>query len=307
MDLFTTILLKLIPLYLMISLGYIAARRLKAQKETVAKILIYIIAPAVIFYGAYTTEMNFASLSLPVFFFILACLISLFFYGIGRLTYREDSTKNILAFTSGTGNTGYFGLPVIYAVLGENAFSLAVLSILGFVLYENTLGYYFIAKGHYSTKESVRKVLKLPIVYAFAIGLLFNFFSLHLGDLAVTTISHFKGAYTLLGMMIIGMGLATVRLEHIDFKFISLSFLAKFITWPLVMGGCILLDTLVFHVYGPSIYNVMIIMAIVPLAANTVAFATDLNVHPDKAALAVFLSTFFALFYIPLVTTLFIK
>lgn len=307
MTVFLTILLKLIPLYLMISLGYLAAKGLNAQKETIAKLLIYIIAPAVLFYGAFTTEINFASLSLPFLFFTIACLMSLLFYGIGTLVYKKDSTKNILAFTSGTGNTGYFGLPVIYAVLGEQAFSLAALSILGFVLYENTLGFYLTAKGNYSAKDSLKKVVKLPIVYAFSLGLLLNLFSVNLGDIAVTTIGHFKGAYTLLGMMIIGMGLASVRLQHLDLKFISLTFLAKFITWPLIIGVIIFLDQSIFHLYGPSIYNVMVIMAIVPLAANTVAFATELNVHPDKAALAVLLSTLFALFYIPLATTLFIR
>jgi len=290
----------------MISLGFLAAKKLNAQKETIAKLLIYIIAPAVLFYGAFTTKIEFASLSLPFLFFIIACLLSLIFYSIGSLVYKNDTTKNILAFTSGTGNTGYFGLPVIYAVLGEQAFSLAALSILGFVLYENTLGYYITAKGNYSAKESLRKVIKLPIVYAFALGLLLNLFSVNLGTIAITTIGHFKGAYTLLGMMIIGMGLASVRLRHLDLKFISLTFLAKFIVWPLIIAGIIFLDQSVFHLYTTSIYNVMIIMAIVPLAANTVAFATELNVHPDKAALAVLLSTLFALFYIPLVAMMFI-
>jgi len=291
----------------MISLGYLAAKGLGAQKETIAKLLIYIIAPAVLFYGAFTTKINFANLSLPLLFFTIACLMSLLFYWIGTLVYKKDSTRNILAFTSGTGNTGYFGLPVIYAVLGEQAFSLAALSILGFVLYENTLGFYLTAKGNYSAKDSLKKVVKLPIVYAFAIGLLLNLFSVNLGDIAITTIGHFKGAYTLLGMMIIGMGLASVRLHHLDLKFISLTFLAKFITWPLIIAGIIFLDQTIFHLYNTPTYNVMIIMAIVPLAANTVAFATELRVHPDKAALAVLLSTLFALFYIPLATTLFIK
>ncbi len=307
MNIFITILLKLIPLYFMILLGYLAAKGLKAQKETIAKLLIYIIIPIVIFYGAFTAEINFASLSLPFLFFTLACLMSLLFYGIGTLIYKQDSTKNILAFTSGTGNTGYFGLPVIYAVLGEQAFSLATLCILGFNLYDNTLGFYLIAKGNYTAKDSLEKVIKLPIVYAFSLGILLNLFSVNLGDIAITTIGHFKGAYTLLGMMIIGMGLATVRLQHLDLKFISLTFLAKFIIWPLVIAGVIFLDQSVLHLYGTSIYHVMTIMAIVPLAANTVAFATELNVHPDKAALAVLLSTLFALFYIPIAITLFIQ
>lgn len=306
MTIFTTILLKLIPLYLMILIGFIGARVLKTQKETVAKLLIYIIAPAVIFYGTYTAEINFANLSLPILFFCLASAMALIFLIIGNIFLKNDSTKNILAFTAGTGNTGYFGLPVISAVLGDQAFSLAVLAILGFVLYENSVGFFITANGSHTTKESLWKVIKLPTIYAFLIGLFLNLLNIHIGDITTSMIGHFKGAYTLLGMMIIGMGLTAVNLKEIDYKFISLTFLAKFITWPLIIFSIIALDKYFFHIYSISAYNVIIVMAIVPLAANTVAVATELNVHPNKAALAVLLSTLFALFYIPLIVSLYI-
>lgn len=306
MAIFITILLKLIPLYLMIILGFIGARVLKTQKETIAKLLIYIITPAVIFYGAYTAKINFANLSLPILFFCLASAMALIFLMIGNLIFKKDSTKNILAFTAGAGNVGYFGLPIISAILDERVFSLAVLSVLGIVLYENSVGFYLTAKGNYTGKESLLKVIKLPTIYAFFIGLLLNLFNVHLGDIAAATISHFKGAYTLLGMMIIGMGLTTINKRQIDYKFISLAFLAKFIIWPLIIFGIIALDKNYLHLYNLPIYNVLILMSIVPIAANTVAVATELKVHPDKAALVVLLSTLFALFYIPLIASLFI-
>ena|SRR3989339_440461 len=306
MIIFTTILLKLIPLYLMIILGYIGTKVLRVQKESIAKLLIYIIAPTVIFYGTYSAEINFANLSLPILFFCLASVIAITFHMVGNIVLKNDSTKNILAFTAGTGNTGYFGLPVISAVLGDQAFSLTVLSILGFVLYENSVGFFLTAKANHSVEESLWKVIKLPTIYAFFIGLIFNLSNIHLGGIAIAMIGHFKGAYTLLGMMIIGMGMATVNIKEIDYKFISLTFLAKFIIWPLIIFGIIVFDKYYLHFYNQSIYNVMMVMAIVPLAANTVAVATELNVHPNKAALAVLLSTLFALFYIPLIVSLFI-
>ena len=306
MTIFITILLKLIPLYFMILLGFIWAKSLKAQKETVAKLLIYIIAPCVIFYGTYTAEINIVTLSLPLLFFCIASIMAVTFLMIWKYIFGKDSTKNILAFTAGTGNTGYFGLPVIAAVLGEQAFSLATLSILWFVLYENSIGFFLTANWSHTTKESLWKIITLPTIYAFFLGLLLHIFHINIGGIVTTMIWHFKGAYTLLGMMIIGMGLATVSKKEIDYKFISLTFLAKFIFWPLIIIGIIALDKHFFHIYNTLVYNVMLIMAIVPLAANTVAIATELQVHPNKAALAVLLSTLFALFYIPLLASIYI-
>ena len=56
-----------------------------------------------------------------------------------------------------------------------------------------------------------------------------------------------------------------------------------------------------------SLPKVLLVASITPLAANTVVFATELKTHPKKASFAVFLSTIFALLYIPVFVALFLK
>jgi len=306
MEVFLTLLLKLIPLYIIILLGFIGGKYLGAKKETLASLLIYIIAPIIIFNGVVTTKISISSLSLPVLFFVLASITSIIFYKIAGYFWK-DSSKNILGFTAGTGNTGYFGLPVAYAIFSQDLIGLVVLSILGFVLYENSVGFFITERGHHTIKESLFKVLKLPTIYAFFLGLLINLSGVHLGQIYTDTITSFRGAYTILGMMIIGLGLSGISEYKFDLKFTGLAFIAKFLWWPLLILVIILADNMIFRLYDPSIHKVMILMATVPLAANTVAFATELKAQPEKASLTVLLSTLFALFYIPLVVTLFIK
>lgn len=290
----------------MILLGFISSRVLVAQRETVAKLLIYIIAPIVFFGGAFSVEINSANLSLPFFFFIICSGIAYLFYGIGGLIYKKDNSKNILAYAAGSGNTGYFGLPVVLILFGEESFGLAVLCIFGFALFENTVGFYLTAKGNHSATESLQKIAKLPSIYALFLGLICNALDFESGEVLNTFINNGKGAYSLFGMMMIGMGLSTITVKHIDYKFISLTFLAKFLIWPFIILLLILIDKSHFHWYEQTIYNMMILMSIVPLAANTVVYATELKVQPEKIALAVLLSTIFALFYIPLMASWFI-
>jgi len=142
MAIFWMLFFKLVPLYLMIGLGYVAAKILGTQKETVARILIYIVTPAVVFYGTAAANLDRAALALPVLFFAVACAMSLLFLGIGKRVYGAGPEKNILAFAAGAANVGYFGLPVALALFDGPVFGLAVLSILGIVLYENTLGFF---------------------------------------------------------------------------------------------------------------------------------------------------------------------
>jgi predicted permease len=47
----------------------------------------------------------------------------------------------------------------------------------------------------------------------------------------------------------------------------------------------------------------LFLISIVPIAADTVVFATEFKSHPQKVAITVFLSTIFALIYIPAILT----
>lgn len=306
MNIFTTLLIKIIPLYLLILIGFIASKKLNAKKETIASILIYTIVPFVVFNGIVSMKLTPELLSLPLIFFIICSAIGLSFYFIGKKLFT-DNTGNILAFSAGTANTGYFGIPVAIEIFGEGVLGLMVLGILGFTIYENTLGFFLTAKGQHTTEESIKRLLKLPTIYAFIVAVIVNYLGINLGNSYSAFAKNFIGAYTILGMMLIGMGLADVKGFSFDLKFILATFFAKFIVWPLLILGFIFLDNFYFHLFNTLTHKVMFLLGIVPLAANSVAFATELNAKPEKAAVAVFLSTIFALFFIPLCVLFFNK
>ena len=110
-----------------------------------------------------------------------------------------------------------------------------------------------------------------------------------------------QGAYVVLGMMLIGFGISKINNFAFDYKFIGLSFLGKFFVWPLIMIFLILLDYHIFGIYNIEIYRAFILLAIVPIAANTVIFATVLNVYPEKVSSSVLFSTLFGLIYVPVI------
>ncbi len=303
-SLFYQLLIKLLPLYLIIFLGYVAARVLKLGHDAISRLLLYVIAPGVVFSGLYKMDFRVQLLLLPGIFFVLSAGISFLFFYVGKAIWKDDATKNILALAAGTGNTGYFGLPVVFAFFGEQALGLAVFVQIGMTLYEMTLGFYITARGAYSISESMRRVARLPILYAFLLGLLFNLLSIDLGEIADSMAVYFRSGYTLLGMMIIGMGIANVRVSSIDLRFIGLALLARSIVWPVMIALIIVLDIHVLMMFSSLIHKVMAVMAVVPLAANLVVFASELQVYPDKAAMAVTISTALALLYIPLLLPL---
>ena len=306
MNVFLLLLGKIIPLYLLILLGFAAGKKLQAKKETVASLLIYIIAPLVIFHGVAITTLSMATVMLPLLFLGLCYITCGLAYIVGKLMWR-DTTANIFAFTGGTGNTGYFGIPVAIALFGDSALGPMALATLGFILYECTLGIYVTARGNFTARQSIRKILLLPSIYAFLIGLAANVAQIPLNETYQAFALNIRGAYSVLGMMLIGLGLSDVKRWKPDFAFFGLTFLFKFALWPGLIALVLWIDSAYLHAYDELTRGTMVLLSVVPLAANTVAWATELKAQPEKAAMAVLASTLFALVYIPLVAVAFLQ
>lgn len=291
---------KLIPLYIVVLFGFLAGRFSEVKKETVANLLIYIITPVVVFGGVFSAPITAYALFLPILFFVLAASICVLYYFISGLFFKT-SERNILAYAAGVGNVGYFGLPIGLALFGPQQMGVMVLIVLGFILYEHSLGFFIAAKGQFSSRQALKKLLKLPALHAFFFALFCNIVAFPLSPFIDDLLVSFRGAYTVLGMMLVGLGLSQIKSASIDYMFSGLAFVAKFLIWPIVIMGIIFIDSRWLNFYDASIYQIMFLMSIVPLASNTVAFATKFNLFPEKSAFTVLLSTLFALIYIPIV------
>ena len=303
MSLFFILLLKIFPLYINIILGYISTKYLHITREAITNLLIYILGPIVVFSATISVKIDLAILFLPVFFYIFCSIIAFVSLFIFKNSWN-DPTGNILSFSIGTGNTGYFGIPLAVIFFPPYLADIYIFTVLASLLYESTTGFYVTAKGNFTVKQSIQKILRLPLIYAFIAGVIFNIMGFSIPDELTSYTAQFKGAYGILGMMLIGMGLIGLNLKKgsdLDFKFISILFISKFIFWPLAILAIIYLDKTVFMFLNEDLYKVMFLFSIVPLAGNTVTLAVLLNAKPEKASFAVLLSTMLSIVYIPIV------
>lgn len=302
MELFITLLVKITPLYILMILGYVSGKYLHLQRQTVGNLLLYIFIPVVYFVAVATTPLTISTLSLPLLFFVLCSTICLLFLFLGKYFWK-GAIKNICAQASGGGNYAYFAIPVAMAIFGQQAVGLVVLSGLGFVLYENTVGFFVAARGNYTVKESIIRLIKLPALWTTIIALIINFSHITLGQVFLDVATNFRGGFTILGMMLVGLGLSEIRRGEYkpDYLYFGMTFFAKFIVWPLIIILVIFLDTNFLHFYGGSFYKVMTLMSIIPLAANTIVYAIALKIDSKDVAMGVLLSTLFALVFIPFV------
>ncbi|MFZ4761794.1 MAG: AEC family transporter [Alphaproteobacteria bacterium] len=310
MELFWFLLLKLIPLYTTIVMGFVAGRFLKIETESVAKLVFFMIAPLVVFNGVARLPITLPLLGLPILVFVLSSIMSLIFYRVGGWAFK-DSSRNLLSMAAGTGNTGYFGLPLAMMLFDERGVGIYIIAFTGMNLFEVTVGYYIASLGASEEKPSLmeagKKILKLPMFYGVLLGIAFSFSGLKIPPIMDDFMAACKGSYSILGMMIIGLGLAKMQKLSFDWRFVGLAHSAKFIIWPALAYITVLLDRELLHIFDEAAHKSLLLISIVPMAANTVLIATLLRLKPEKAATTVVTGTIIALIYVPLMAALLIK
>lgn len=300
MSVFIALVLKMMPLYAVMAVGYVFGRKVKDMGSPISLLQINVIAPIVIATGIAPLKMQGEYLLLPAVFFALCSLIALSLFALGKTVWR-DNTRNLLAFAGGLANTGYFGVPLALILFPPDLVALFLLAMTGFLVFESTLGYYLVARGRHTVKDSFARLLRLPMLYGCIIGIILSMAGIALPEMAQAVIRDFRGAYVVLGALMIGLGLSQAGFAHFDLKFFGMLTVSKFIVWPLCVLGLVALDRNFLGIFSADVYPPMFLLAIVPLPVNAVAFGLLLKLHPEKAATAVFISTVMALFYIPAV------
>lgn len=306
MAIFSIVFLKIVSVLLSVIIGFLAGRWSKVDRDSIASLLFYFISPIVFFSIPCSTTLSFSSLSIALVTFLISTGLCCFAYKLFS-TYWQDDTRNILAMSAGTGNSGYFMLPIAAALFDDYTLSIYMMAAIGVSLYESSVGYYICAKSITSTKESIIKVLKLPMLNAFALGCILSFSGITLPDFLDDFTYNMRSCFSILGMIMIGLGLSTVRKFEVDTQFTCAAFISKFLFFPAAVNIFILFDRYLLHWYDDNYYDALQLLSVAPMAANTIVIASIWKFNAEKVATTVLLSLMFALFYIPLMASLFIR
>lgn len=317
MDLFLDLLVKLFPLYLIILLGYLAGRYLEVDKQSIATFLFYTVVPVVNFKAVFEADLSPIKLTYPLYLFIAGVILSTSFFTIGRNVFKKVEDASLLSLTSTLANTGYFGIPLLIVLYGEDILSSVILIIFGLALHESSVGFYLAAQGKYSAKEAFKRTVKVPIIYAVVLAVISNLvynniflnieasaFKSGIEDIVSSLLhmmEYFVGALTVLGMGMIGLGLASIKKFKFDWRFIGLSLFSKYLIYPSIFVVFYFINQSL-NIYDQDFIKIVFYISLVPVGANSITLASQLKLNTDNASFVVVLSTFLSLILIPLAT-----
>lgn len=302
--LFTNLLLKIIPFYFFILIGFISGRYFNVDRQSIVSILFYFIVPVVFFEFGMKLNLTPELCTLPIFILFSAISLNKAYLALGHMLWKGTAKPNVIAFAAGTANTGYFGLPVAIILFDEATVAIYMLINIVLSFYDYTLGAFTIARSQFSKKQAIISVAKLPILYAFALGVIVGELGFKESEFLKAPFDYVRGCYATLGLMIVGLGLSSIQKFVFDLKFCATLLSARFIAAPLIASLLIQADRHFLKLYSEQEQMAFLLTSILPPAANTVVFAALHHAHPEEAAMAVLIGTLLGLFYLPLMVGL---
>lgn len=200
---------QILVMFLLVGVGfwlYRSGRIGDVGSRDLGNVLVYVVLPAVIVNGFRVprTQQNVEGLLASTAVAALAMLLCL---AISRACFRDDP---IGSFAAAFSNPGFFGIPLIIALLGQEA-TFFEAAYIGFL---NVLQFTYGVALMTGSTDSVRPlaVLKAPFVAAIAVGLALFCLDLSLPPVLDRALGFLTGLNTPLAMFSVGVYLAQADL-----------------------------------------------------------------------------------------------
>ncbi len=292
---------QVITLFLLVGVGFAMGRMKKFSAVTTSEmsvLLLYVVCSCISI-NTFQTDWDMAllytlgvgTLALAACYVIYIILVQLFF------REEERDLQAPLRFGAMYGNCGFMGLPLVKAVLGEEALIFAMISVAMFSLMSWTHGVVLMnGRGSFSLKKAIIN----PGVLATAFGLALMLTGIRLPGPVNNAVAAIGELNTPLAMMVIGAQMARGNLLHtFQEPKLYLASGIKLILIPVITAAVLY----PLHL-DPEFYMTTVILAATPTGGTTSMFAERFGRNTERSAQLVTLSTLLSVFTLPVAAVL---
>lgn len=303
MDYISTLTNQIILMFLIIALGYLL-KKINFYSDAFIKdlgnLLFVVINPLTMF-NAYTNEYSPSKAKEMLLSFVLVIVLYAISIILGNIFF--DSKKHYIEkFGTIINNPGFFGLPIIIAVFGQEAVFYAAASIAGNTIVQWTYGSYLMSQD--KKTMSFKAIYTNTSIIALVLGLIFFFLRIPVPQIVGSTINSLSSMMGPICALIIGSNLVGTNLKKLkDDALDILVCLLRLVVIPLC---AVLLFKFVDDKYFMLKFTLLIGIC-TPCGSSTAVFANMYNKDYEKAARLVCLCTLLTGITMPLITSLALK
>ncbi len=290
------------PLILLIVIGYLSGKLLKIKEYSlISKLILYVFTPIVAFNAISNVESRTELFILPVIFLATTSGIALFYkFALSRLVKTDSKLINTLAYSAGSGNVAFYGVPAVLILLGEEFLPIILISMIGYIIYDSSVGYLIMTGQKFDLKGIIVKLLKFPPFIAIILGLLFLLLRINLSGIATYQfiVQNSQTTMATLGIFLIGLAVSNLKIS-IDYFYLLAISIAKVVINPLLILLILLFDKYTLGIFT-NYANTLVLIASVPVATNSVILATQFTQKEQIASLGVLVIVILSIISIPL-------
>lgn len=292
------LLLVVLPAFVIFGTGFIGQKIFKLDIKSISTMALYLMVPFLAFDTFYSNELNieyFYMFLLNILFTIVLVVITIIF---GKSIKADKPHMSAIVLGTIFPNTGNYGAPVALFAFGAVAFDYAVIIMVIQALLINTVGIFIASYGSEkttTTKEALKNVIKMPVLHGVILGIVFQLVHIELPSTIMDGIGLVGAASVPTVMLILGMQLAEIRSQKFEFKYINTITVIRMVVSPFV--AVVLVS---FMPVNEMIKNVFILLAAMPVAANTAMLAVQFNTKPNLISFTTLITTLISLISIPI-------
>ncbi|KJE26074.1 membrane transport family protein [Geobacillus kaustophilus] len=289
MAIFSSILLQvMVPMLLIVGLGAWLHRLFHFDMNTLSKLNMYVLLPAVAFINVYDSELNGKVLA-AIFGFLLLQSSGLMVFSMimAKLFKLERSLSAVFQNTIVLNNSGNFGIPVSQLVFHQQPLGAAIQIIVTIFqnFLTNTYGVYQFISGNGKKGKWVAELWKNPVLYALLLGVVCRWLHLSIPSFLWQPIHRIADAFLAIALFTLGAQIAYARFRSLP-PLVYASVFGRLFLSPLLATSLIFL----LGIDGVTA-QALLIASSYPCSRNTALYALEYDCHPDYAAQAVLVST----------------
>ncbi|WP_211748263.1 AEC family transporter [Paenibacillus sp. Marseille-Q4541] len=292
MGLFLSILLNnVIPLFLVMTIGFVVQRTRGLDIKTLSNINFYILSPAVVFNLLYTTDISMSLFGQVMAFFVLFMLMQyLLCWVVIKLLRLEGGMPAAMRNSVLFANSANYGLPINELAFSGNPLTLGVQVIILMLqsFLPNTYGIYSVNAHQVNRKAILRTIAGQPVIYAIPLAFLLRFLGVELPNTIQIPLNYLYAAF--IGMALLTLG---VQLGAMKWTFVKKGSLTVAISVFLRLIGGPLLAALTVILLGLDglVAKALIVSSCVPTSLSSMILAVQFDNEPEFSSQAVFFST----------------
>ena len=277
----------LLPILLVAGIGYIAGKWLNVDARSISRVVFYLFSPCLLFDLLTTSKFEAGDMLRMVGFTVASVLtVGIITWLLGRLLKLERKMLAAVLLCTLTINAGNYGMSLNLFAFGEEALAYASLFFVTTAILTYTLGVTIASLGRASLADSLRDLLKIPVVYVVPLALIFMYLNWEL-PLPLGRSVALLGDAAIPGMLLV-LGLQ-LQNNHHRIRDVRALLLA---TGMRLLGGLGvgLLLAAAFGLGGMA-YKAGVLESSMPTAVLSTILATEYEAEPAFVTTAVFTTT----------------